>query len=132
MSAEEIENTTTVEDVAIEEMKFTNGPSKRDMENIEKEFKDILENDETSADDSRFTEQEMQQIDTIWKYIQRGTKTKKQEKEFKEIDALTANEYLAMHDENYVENEDEEPSVEEVSFEDLDNFEESELYYNDR
>ena len=70
MSAE-IDENTTVEDVAIEEMKFTKGPSKKDIEDIEKEFHDILENDETSADNSRFTEQEMQQIDTIWKYIQR-------------------------------------------------------------
>ncbi len=130
MSAE-IDESTTVEDVAIEEMKFTKGPSKKDIEEIEKEFQDILENDETSADDSRFTEQEMQQIDTIWKYIQRQMKTKKQEKEMKELEALTASEYLATHDESYVEDEFEDAPVEEVSFEDLNNFEESELYYND-
>ena len=130
MSAE-IDESTTVEDVAIEEMKFTKGPSKKDIEDIEKEFQDILENDETSADDSRFTEQEMQQIDTIWKYIQRQTKTKKQEKEMKELEALTANEYLATHDDSYVEDEFEDTPVEEVSFEDLNNFDESELYYND-
>jgi flagellar motor protein MotB len=130
MSAE-IDENTTVEDVAIEEMKFTKGPSKKDIEEIEKEFQDILENDETSADDSRFTEQEMQQIDTIWKYIQRQTKTKKQEKEMKELEALTANEYLATYDDSYVEDEFEDTPVEEVSFEDLNNFEESELYYND-
>jgi len=130
MSAE-IDENTTVEDVAIEEMKFTKGPSKKDIEDIEKEFHDILENDETSADNSRFTEQEMQQIDTIWKYIQRQTKTKKQEKEMKELEALTASEYLATYDESHVEDEFEDAPVEEVSFEDLDNFEEAELYYND-
>jgi len=133
MPIEDIDKTTTVEDVALEEFKFTNGPSKKDIDEIEEEFKDILENDETSIDDSRFTEQEIQQIDTIWKYIKRGTKHKKQEKELKELDAWTASEYLALHDDSYnKENEDIESSVEEVSFDDLDNFEESNLYYEDR
>ena len=131
MSIHNLKEPVTVEDVAIEEMKFNRGPSKKDIQDIETEFKDILENDDVSADDSRFTEQEIQQINVIWKFISKNTRGKKQDKEMKELDALTADEYLSLHDKDHVEKEDDENEVEEVSFDNLNNYEEAGLYYNE-
>lgn len=124
------------DEVFEEDIVYSRGPNKKDIEEIEKEFSDVLDEasvDDVSEVDSRFTVEEMKKIDIMWKMLtdNKYRQKKKMEKAIeKDVEKITAEEYLAVFDEKQEESEDL-MDMEEVSFDSLNNFDEAREYYEE-